>query len=833
MGAARARPGGAPYAWVWGVRGRALCSPDRPSFGACGRGPLPTLCGCSVRAWGPGCPWHLLPCRSSSCVVRASWVCGTRWPLWLGTCPCAVVVAGGVPPWRAWWPRVGVPHLVRSGCSLCSGWLSRHRGAFPHPGGCCPRLYWVAAQGTWRPGENWAYCPCRCPLRRQGRWARSTSYPFGAPRWRCPWRVRLASVWGCVRCGGLACVDPVTYASGLLYRPSFDGGLGRCTGAVLCGRRRPPISGRRMQGPGPPRVCVRALPGLVRQAGLPGLFCCASPFLWPYCPSSLFGPLQAGVARTLFLFGLFFSCLSPPLSRPRCLRLFVLPGPGCPGPWRSAFAPTPRPFFVSFLLFFVPLFCFGVLRFLPRCAHLPRPAFLCFLSLSLFFFFGMFLLHHHPRGTVCCCFWCPGPWRFVVPPPRFSSPRFFFALCSSFFLPPPRASLVSAFPLFSAAGALGLGALYPPTPPAVSLSLPLSLSLVFLSFSFLLLFCPPAFPLFWVLLVLLASAPPGWVPFSFSVRGRVCGVCAACWGCRLCRFLLVLPCCFFRAGWCCMLLPVVAGCSLLGVVARCCFPLAFLGAGDPAWPRGPAPCCVLWFVVASRPPVLTPLFCGSVLPCGVVLWCPAVRLALFCGRCGAVLLLGAVCGAFCCFLSCCVLCPRHVALCCALPRFWRCLVLGVAARVCWWVCLPCFAFWWRVSALVSLSGLWPPVLLSGVLVRCPAVSCALCCVPWCRAALWCCTIWPCLAFVCAAGFCFSICPLFLCKNPLLFLRSLENFRINKKKCLEIVKYTLPNSRTQAGSNTKVTFLSYVLPRDLDDGGLRCKGLTAFSLGPVA
>ena len=53
----------------------------------------------------------------------------------------------------------------------------------PTPGGCCPRLYWVAARGTWRPAENRALCACRWPLPRQGRWARSSSYPFGAPRW--------------------------------------------------------------------------------------------------------------------------------------------------------------------------------------------------------------------------------------------------------------------------------------------------------------------------------------------------------------------------------------------------------------------------------------------------------------------------------------------------------------------------------------------------------------------------------------------------------------------------------------------------------------------------
>ena len=40
----------------------------------------------------PGFPWHLLQCCGSSCVVLASRFCGTRWPLWLGTCPRAVVV---------------------------------------------------------------------------------------------------------------------------------------------------------------------------------------------------------------------------------------------------------------------------------------------------------------------------------------------------------------------------------------------------------------------------------------------------------------------------------------------------------------------------------------------------------------------------------------------------------------------------------------------------------------------------------------------------------------------------------------------------------------------
>ena len=47
-------PGGAPLAWVWGVRGRALSHPRLPALWAGCRGPLSTGCGSQgVRAWGP------------------------------------------------------------------------------------------------------------------------------------------------------------------------------------------------------------------------------------------------------------------------------------------------------------------------------------------------------------------------------------------------------------------------------------------------------------------------------------------------------------------------------------------------------------------------------------------------------------------------------------------------------------------------------------------------------------------------------------------------------------------------------------------------------------
>ena len=54
VGAAQGRPGEAPPAWVWGVRGRALSQPRLPALRAGSPGPLPTGCGCGgLRAWGP------------------------------------------------------------------------------------------------------------------------------------------------------------------------------------------------------------------------------------------------------------------------------------------------------------------------------------------------------------------------------------------------------------------------------------------------------------------------------------------------------------------------------------------------------------------------------------------------------------------------------------------------------------------------------------------------------------------------------------------------------------------------------------------------------------
>ena len=65
---AAACPGGAPLAWVWGVRGGALSHPQLPALWAGCRGPLPTRCGCGgLPAWGP--------VTNPTARALASWLC--------------------------------------------------------------------------------------------------------------------------------------------------------------------------------------------------------------------------------------------------------------------------------------------------------------------------------------------------------------------------------------------------------------------------------------------------------------------------------------------------------------------------------------------------------------------------------------------------------------------------------------------------------------------------------------------------------------------------------------------------------------------------------------
>ena len=152
----------------------------------------------------------------------------------------------------------------------------------------------------------------------------------------------------------LACVDPVTDASGFPYRLSVDGGLGRCTVAVSFGRRHLPfgVAGRHARVSRCARVCA-----LLAGSGGPAFrarFGVPHPVLWPFLVPSLSARPPSGWGRSVCGFFCFF-----PLLRPPCLRRFVFSGPGCLGPWRL----VPPPPISGFFLFSFLLWC-------ARCAVL-------------------------------------------------------------------------------------------------------------------------------------------------------------------------------------------------------------------------------------------------------------------------------------------------------------------------------------------------------------------------------------------------------------------------------------------------------------------------------
>ena len=206
VGAARGRPGGAPRAWVWGVRGRALSHPELPALWAGCRGPPPTGCGCGgVRTWG----------RVTNPTARALACCvgGMRVPG--GGVFCLGVGrpgSGALPPPTAR-PLGGLPGptthwlWVRGGASVGT----RHQ---PHSAGSCELgLRAVGAAGG-RPGgapPAWVW----------GVRGRALSYP------------RLPALWeGCrgplptgSGCGGVRVWGPVT-------NPTARA-LARCGGGML------------------------------------------------------------------------------------------------------------------------------------------------------------------------------------------------------------------------------------------------------------------------------------------------------------------------------------------------------------------------------------------------------------------------------------------------------------------------------------------------------------------------------------------------------------------------------------------------------------------------
>ena len=388
-----------------------------------------------------------------------------------------------------------------------------------------------------------------------------------------------------------------------------------------------------------------------------------------------------------------------------------------------------------------------------------------------------------PRCFLLCVFSglrCLGPWRLIAPPPLF------------FYLPPPLCLVVSCFACFPASGALGLGVLLPPLPPPPPLFLfppPPSLRprcLLLCVFSglgclgpwclvapplFLFFFAPPplslAFPVFrpglpW------ASAPCHPPPFFFPLCFLFflypfffllflpvvrCGAGLCVLGRQVCPGV-PRRCCLCRwavcAGWCCVVLPVGAGCPLLSPAGSWCrvsvvLSLSGRSARRPEVWRG-----VSWCSAA---------LCCVLLRCVVVWWCAVVLCCLFASLpvpvvCFLPLRVCCVCSG----VSCCVF-PVLSALCGAVLRCAGALSLCCALRLC--------CFWWLVLLVPGVAAFcWGSAGGSG----CPALSFGGVCRLSCP-----CLVWPSLGVFPVVSCSPVLCPVALCCRVVLCCGALSSF----------------------------------------------------------
>ena len=727
---------------------------------------------------------------------------------------------GGLPgPTTHWlWVRggagVGTPHQPHSArpCVLCG----RHEGA--RGGRLLP--------GCGVSGVGRSPTP-DCPP--SGR-AAGAHYPLALGAGGCgrgdpsptPQRVLLRA--GFARCGGgvrvpgggASCLGVGRLGSGALPPPTarplgglpgptthwlwVRGGAGvgtrhqphSASSCVLWGRHEGARGGRHLPGCGASGVGRSPTPmarplgvpvlGRVGWAGLPGAFWCASPLL-----STVLGSLCACSAPSglgwpclclllgFFGFFLFLFPFSPSL-RPCCLLLCLFSGLGCPGP---ACLVAPPPFFFLF-------------SFLPP-PSLLSPAFPAFWlpwalapPLPSFFFFPVRLfaaLCWCPFVVLCASFvlflvacvvasWCRCLllrvcwWLWL--------PGVLVWWCVSALLP------VSGL---AAAGRLPCGVLFPC---AVSCGavLPCGAVLwcpVFFFFSLLTPAGGASFPLFPVGSGLRAGS--GSFLFLFSA----CAV--LCWCACVVALCSVLSCPRW-VGWCCVLLPVVFVCLLLGLAVLCCL---LVGPGG-SW-------------------------CGfSVACCGVSLGAVLRRVAARCAawRCVVVRCVVSFCSVSCCRALCCVLgrCPLSWgpvpsgAVFCLVPP--RCVCFAVVCRrVVLFAVLLCAMCALGCRVVRFLSSLPCAVLLCGPLSLGALLPCA---VP--RDA-----VLPRGAVVsCPAdllGLFLSCVWLYLLEKPLQnFVKYFFLFfRLLKIK----LNYTRPN--TLACSKTVYAAVLYVLPVVLDVLGL--------------
>ena len=248
---------GAPLAWEWGVRGRALSHPRPPALWVGCRGPLPTGCGCGgVRAWGPvtnptaralACcgggmrvpgGGGLLPGCGASGVGRSpnpdcppsGRAAGAHYPLAVGAGGCGRGHPSPTPQralLRAGFARCGGGMRVPGGGASCLGLGRPGSGALPSPtarplGGLPgPTTHWLWVRGGAGLGTRHQPHSARsCVL-----WGRHEGARGGGPlawvwgvRGRALSQPRLPALWAGCRgplptgcgCGGVRACGPFT-----------------------------------------------------------------------------------------------------------------------------------------------------------------------------------------------------------------------------------------------------------------------------------------------------------------------------------------------------------------------------------------------------------------------------------------------------------------------------------------------------------------------------------------------------------------------------------------------------------------------------------------------
>ena len=442
---------------------------------------------------------------------------------------------------------------------------------------------------------------------------------------------------------------------------------------------------------------------------------CGAPhlFLWPFCLSTLLGPLRAGVAPLSLPALAVPCCLGAVLwlffSAFRCLALRALaPRLGLPlGRWLlfGGFSPPPltsRVSRFSSLLLGALVFFFFFFFFSFPCARPLSPAFsgsrprvpwasalcvVCFVGLPLLgspracpsFVLSAWLLAA-ARGCVPCAVLCCASLGAVL---RRAAARCALRCCAVLCC----VALVGCRCLLRRAlwrcplpwGPVLCGAVFCGVPPRCVLCVVCVLSRRGGACC-----CSP-------LCFVLCVSRGAVLCVPCPLRSLRC--CASlCWCARVVLFV-----------WCVLLLApgaVVCRGAVLGLVARGCLLVACSGVGVPVWPRGLLPCgwCgLLW----------CPAFLCRVLWCCAVTWCCAVVL---CSRVAVLLGLALPsCGLSCCALLCCWLAVLFFA------RSW-CLRAACPLR--------------SVRCGALLCWLWCPASLCLVLWRCAVV--------WCCAVVLCC-----------------------------------------------------------------------------------------------